>query len=242
MSKKSNKQIKSYYIDKKVVETYDDRRFSGLGGFYISMNEYTPILEMITKKNVNVLDIGAGRGRLSIPLLNAGHQVYCLDSSQTMVDHLSQYFPINNIKKQSVFDPISFKTKFDLITSLRFFDHFSLSDQKMIILNLSNNLKNDGRIIIPTLNKNSSEGILAKLFPYGRYNYFYTYSEYKKLFDSLDFEIVDFKSKFFLPRGIFLKMNKNMTLLSILFFFESIFSKLFPKINSYYYFVITKRT
>lgn len=241
MPKKSTNQIKSYYKNKDVVETYDDRRFSGIGGNFININEYSTILNLIEEKNQKILDIGAGRGRLSFPLSNEGHDVYCLDSSEEMTKYLSSFIHKKKVTKQSVFEKIKFNKEFDYIVSLRFFDHFSIKDHEKIIKNISKVLKKEGKVIIPTLNKFSSESLFAKFFPYGRYNYFYSYEQYESIFTSMNYEIIEFKSRFFFPRGAYLKIKNNIFLLSIVLFLESILSTLLPKFNSYFYFVISKK-
>jgi ubiquinone/menaquinone biosynthesis C-methylase UbiE len=244
MSKKNVKQIGSYYKKKDVVDTYDDRRFSGLGGKYINLNELSPILTFLkNKKNneIKILDIGAGRGRLSKPMLSKGFNVYCLDFSEEMVEELSKTFDKNKLTQQSIFDVINFKENFDLITSLRFFDHFAKEDQVKILRNLENKLNNGGQIIVPTLNKNSLESLVSKLFPYGRYNYFYSLNEYKEIFDQAGLKIKSYNSKFFFPRGIFLKLNDTGILLTLIMQLDSFLSRLFRDFNAYYFFILKRK-
>lgn len=244
MSKKSVKQIGSYYKKKDVVETYNDRRFSGNGGKYINLNELSPILSFLKNKKeseIKILDIGAGRGRLSKPMLSKGFDVHCLDSSEEMIEELSKTFDKDKLVKQSIFDEIKFKYSFDLITSLRFFDHFSKEDQIKILINLEKKLNKGGLIIVPTLNKNSLESWVSKLFPYGRYNYFYSKNEYKEIFSKAGLKIKTYNSKFFIPRGVFLKLNETGLLLDLVKRLDIFLSKLFKDYNAYYYFVLQRK-
>jgi len=244
MSKKNVKQISSYYKKKDVVDTYDDRRFAGKGGKYINLNELSPVLSFLKNKKkdeIKVLDIGAGRGRLSKPMLAKGFNVHCLDFSEEMIEELSKTFDKNKLTQQSIFDEIKFKNNFDLITSLRFFDHFAKDDQIKILKNLEKKLNKEGLIIVPTLNKNSLESLVSKLFPYGRYNYFYSMNEYKQIFDKAGLKIKSYNSKFFIPRGVFLKLNGTGILLELVKSLDTFLSKLFKDYNAYYYFVLQRK-
>src|SRR3990172_2532024 len=131
MHKKNIKKIREYYSKEEIVNNYDSRRFRGFGGRYIKKNEIESNLELLTKfiepkQSINILDTGAGRGRLSSPLSNLGYKVYCLDSSLGMVKILRKRFHPSRIHYQSAFEPLKSPTKYDAITSLRFFDHFSI--------------------------------------------------------------------------------------------------------------------
>lgn len=244
MSKKNVKQIGNYYKKKDVVSTYDDRRFAGKGGAYIHSQELEPVLSFLKKQDISgekLLDIGAGRGRLSKPVAELGYDVHCLDFSEEMIAELAKTFEKKKLVQQSIFDPIKFKKKFAVITSMRFFDHFSLQDQKKILTNVIKKLSNDGAIIMPTLNAHSLESWLASLFPYGRYNYFYSINQYKNLFESVGLELVSHQSKFFLPRGLFLKLNGTGPVLQLAMGIDKLLSSLFKNNNAYFYFFLKKK-
>jgi 2-polyprenyl-3-methyl-5-hydroxy-6-metoxy-1,4-benzoquinol methylase len=241
-SKKNWVQIKDYYRQKDVVATYDDRRFPGFGGAYINMNETQPILTLAArvKKGSAVLDIGAGRGRISLPLKKK-FNVFCLDRSEEMVEYLKKYFKSDHLLLQSIFDPIKAKKKFKVITGLRFFDHFDIKDQEKILKNLRASLDKDGVIIYSTLNKQSLESALSRFFPYGRYNYFFTDQEYSTLFKKLGFQSKKRLSSFFLPRGLFLAFAKQRHLISFLTQLDSYLVRTFPNLAALYTYTLIQK-
>lgn len=243
MAKKNTKQIKSYYQKDNVAEKYDDRRFSSSGGKYINERETLSISSQFSKHlstDSKVLDLGAGKGRLSKLLKNLGYKVFCLDSSEAMLSFLSKDFPKNQILIQSCFDPIKSRSKFEGITSLRFFDHFKISDQDKILKNSLKKLTKDGIVVYTCLNKNSLESLVSKLFPYGRYNYYYSDQEYRKLFSKNNLEVIDFTSSFFFLRGIFLKTKGDSFVQRALIALDRLFSRLMPKPGAYYVYTLKK--
>ena len=149
MKRKNKKEIQKYYQINDVASTYDDRRFVGKGGEYINSTEVKTTLNIMKKclrvDSPKILDLGSGRGRLSIPLKKAGYNTYCLDSSVSMLSFLTKEFGREHIYIQSVFDKLPSNNKFDGVTSLRFFDHFDEADQIKILINVSKSLKKDGK-------------------------------------------------------------------------------------------------
>lgn len=224
MHQKTNIQIKGYYQQNNVADNYDLRRFNGLGGEYINHAEIslvqTNLKLSLSASSPTVLDLGAGKGRLSIPLVKDGYRVHCLDASQSMLSYLKKHIDAQNIYIQSIFDPIKLKTKFDAITSLRFFDHFSISDQSKILKNTVKYLDKNGVYVYATLNSLSLEYLVSKFFPYGRYNYYYSPKTYARLFKKNGLQIVSTSSRFFFPRGLYLRLNQYPKMLNILIQFE----------------------
>ncbi len=94
MKRKNKKEIQKYYQINDVASTYDDRRFVGKGGEYINSTEVKTTLNIMKKclrvDSPKILDLGSGRGRLSIPLKKAGYNTYCLDSSVSMLAFLTK--------------------------------------------------------------------------------------------------------------------------------------------------------
>lgn len=245
MHKKSTKEILKFYSRKATVESYDRRRFRGKGGEYINKQEILPILELLdlnlnSKKGIKILDLGAGRGRLSLPLKKEGYDVYCLDSSPEMIKILKKNFSASKIFEQSIFNSLKTKEKFDAIVALRFFDHFSINDHKKILLNISKNLNKSGFIIFTSVNKNSLESWMSRLFPYGRYNYFYTDLEYRKLFTSANLKVINFLTYFFHPRGAFLYLQKIPFWITPFILLDKLITKIFSKSGAYVVYLLKK--
>lgn len=237
-NKKNSSDISAYYKKKSVVSGYDTRRFSGDGGNYINLQEILPIIERVKTTGhdgLEVLELGAGRGRLTKHLLNSSLSVTCLEFSEAMVSILSQKFDQVQILHQSAFDTLKVSKKFEIITALRFFEHFSLEDQEKIIRNLVPSLTDSGRIIIPTMNPYSLEYVFSMIFPYGRYNYFYTRNEYRQLAEKVGFEESNYQTAFFIPRGIFIKVSSIKIVVSILIFIDKLFLQMFPNWGGYQY-------
>lgn len=233
--KKDSQQIASYYKKSDVVKGYDRRRFTGVGGSYIDQGEQGPIahyIRMISSKQSNILELGAGRGRLTKVLTQRKSQVYCLEWSKEMVKYLKKIVPTRHILLQSIFDPISKKNTFQIITSLRFFDHFDRKDHNKILKNTYQVIDRSGWFIYSGVNKNSLEGLIAQFFPYGRYNYFYSEAELQKIFRKAKFEVVDSQGRFILPRGVFLHSPFDL-ITNILIGIDTILIKLLPQFCSY---------
>ena len=245
MHKKSINNIRGYYSKKEVVRDYNSRRFRGFGGKYIEQIEVDSNLGLLITHlkphpSIKILDIGAGRGRLSLPLSKQGYQVYCLDSSLEMVKILRKIFPGRSVFLQSAFKPIKTSIKFDAIVALRFFDHYRISDQKELLSNFYNNLKKGGYIVFCVLNKNSSEYLMSKYLYFGKVNFYYSDSEYRKMLESLSLRIVDFESKFFLPRGIFLYSQSIPFLATFLMRLDYWLNKLMPRQSALLIFLLRK--
>lgn len=240
--KKTATQITEYYKKKNVVSTYDARRFVGKGGEYIDRTEIESILRpfYFLHKDTKVLDIGAGRGRLSLPLQKKKYQVTVLDRSKEMVRILRKYFA-RRILLQSIFDPLPKNKTFTLVTGLRFFDHFNLQDQQKILLNVKKNLETDGYVGFSTLNKLSLESWLSPLFPYGRYNFFYSDLEYRKMFSRAGFAVIDRTSSFFIPRGVFLFLSRIPVLCDVCVFIDTFLIRHFPQYGALFFYVLVKK-
>ncbi len=246
MAKKNSQAISTYYKSDYVVKDYNNRRFSGVGGKYVNKIEILGIISLAKKlkppvNKPSILDIGAGRGRISIPLQNLGYSVYCLDSSSEMMKFLRKTIPSKNLFEQSAFDILPNK-KFDIITSLRFFDHFSISDMEKILLNVKKNSSKSGIIIFTCLNKLSLESLVSNFFYYKTFNYYYYDKNYQKLFNTLNLTQISRNSGFIIPRGSFLFFQKIPFLAEIAIVIDSILLKLFPWFGAYYIYVLKNDT
>lgn len=232
MNKKTSEQIKKYYKDGEVVSSYNRKRFSSVGGKFISETEVNLALSLLNsaftkKKKVKILDLGAGLGRLSFPLKKKKMDVYCLDSSNEMARFLKKTINSRKIFRQTVFVSTKKSNFFDAITSLRFFDHFSIELQKKIIKVQSKSLRSGGYWIFLALNRLSLEYLFSKFLGYGEFNYYYSNSEYESMFKKLNLRVVAKKSVFIIPRGVFLKLRKYSSIIKILIYVEKTLSSIF---------------
>ncbi len=234
MSKKKPLQISNYYKKQDVVESYDTRRFSGIGGKYINTTEVTSLMAACPSNTSHktVLDVGAGRGRATIHLKEEKYLVSCLEFSEEMAAVLKNTVKPKKIFKQSVFTPLPKNEKFDVITSLRFFDHFDIKNQHTILSLLVKNLEPKGVLVLTLLNKNSLEGILSSFFPYGRYNFYYHSNEYNLLFKKLGLKQIAKTEAFFIPRGFFLALQNIPGIANILIGLDKFLTSLFPSLTA----------
>ncbi len=244
MKRKNKKEIQKYYQINDVASTYDNRRFVGKGGEYINSTEVSTTLNVMKKSlgvdSPKVLDLGSGQGRLSIPLKKAGYNTYCLDSSESMLSFLTKEFGRDHIYIQSVFDKIPSSTKFDGVTSLRFFDHFDEADQIKILINGSKSLKKGGMFFLSGLSSHSLEYIVSFLFPYGRYNYYLSPTVYAKIFAKAGLRLTTYESAFFIPRGVFLHTNNYPAIQKALISIDSFMTRILPSFGAMKIFVLEK--
>lgn len=75
----------SIYHEREYAEEYDQERFGGSFGRYLQEQEVELFLSLIGASDKRVLDVGAGTGKFSLPLLRQSRQVVSLDSSWEML-------------------------------------------------------------------------------------------------------------------------------------------------------------
>ena len=75
----------SLYKNEDVVQKYDKDRYGGPFGQYLENLEVGTFLSMIDPESERILDLGAGTGKLSIPLILKSKEVLSVDSSANML-------------------------------------------------------------------------------------------------------------------------------------------------------------
>lgn len=105
------------------------------------------------KFNLNILEIGCGSGRFTIPLLRKGHWVTGTDVSAKNLEEL-QCFAKNEklddkliLKETSLEEPL-FENKFDLAILGNVIHHFNPIKKQQILENIVKSLKPGGQIVI----------------------------------------------------------------------------------------------
>jgi SAM-dependent methyltransferase len=245
MGSKTTKEIQAHYQQSAVADKYDLRRFEGVGGLYVNDQEIMPVTDLLKsiygKSKKKILDIGAGRGRLTFPILKLGHLVFCLDSSKAMTKYLYPKISSKNIIIQSAFEKFPANIVVDCITSLRFFDHFNLQDHEKLIKNAVKSLSYGGHFVFTGLNSTSIEYLISSLFSYGRYNYYYSHDQYLSLFQKIGLRVITKKTSFFIPRGVFLYTQKIPFLCNFLINSDRFLLRLLPNFGAHVTFDLMKQ-
>ncbi|HMS64029.1 MAG TPA: class I SAM-dependent methyltransferase [Ignavibacteria bacterium] len=124
-------------------------------------------LKEIAEANGPVLEIGAGTGRIFVPALKNGADIYGIDQSNLMLDKLRS--KINEKDKERIFlsdvRELSLKKRFNLIIApFRIFQHLlSIEDQLTALNKIYDHLEDGGKFIfdvfVPNLEKINSERV-----------------------------------------------------------------------------------
>jgi SAM-dependent methyltransferase len=130
---------------------------------YGDVTEDIELYLKLTEKYEKILEYGAGTGRITIPLINAGHRLVALDLEDVMLEKLKNKI-INNPKLINNIEIVHAdmatycsNEKFDcIIIPLTSFNYLTtLNQQKNCIENISNNLKENGIVILELLSPNT---------------------------------------------------------------------------------------
>jgi ubiquinone/menaquinone biosynthesis C-methylase UbiE len=79
------------YADPQVARTFDSDRFGGSIGEFIKWNQEQVVFhELHSVEGWKIADVGAGTGRLTIPLIEKGAKVTACDASAQMLEVLQQ--------------------------------------------------------------------------------------------------------------------------------------------------------
>lgn len=113
--------------------------------------EQVSFFQGIAAEGAKVLDLGAGTGRIAIPLAQAGFEVTGLDISQPMLDVLHDKDPLSSVttalKDISVIDGAH---EFDLVLCIgsTFFMFLDDLPRQNVFRNAAANLSSDGRFVV----------------------------------------------------------------------------------------------
>lgn len=207
---KTRSSIKDFYKSNLVVDNYILRRFKGTGGEFVNHTEIGLMLQNFPSNlsDKTIMDLGAGTGRLTLEILKLKpKQIIAVDPSKEMLSRLhkikNKFFMVILGKAEK----LPFKNEeFDIITSLRLFEHLESKTFVRSINEISRVLKPNGLLIINTVNKLSLEGLFIRIFGYSSSPVFPTYNpEIVQIIKNTRFH--PYKKNgyaFVLPRGLFL--------------------------------------
>src|SRR5262249_36180857 len=78
------------YADPNVAQSFDTDRFGGKIGEYVKETQERLLFSILPDvKGRHIVDVGAGTGRITIPLIERGASVTACDASRQMLDVLA---------------------------------------------------------------------------------------------------------------------------------------------------------
>jgi 2-polyprenyl-6-hydroxyphenyl methylase/3-demethylubiquinone-9 3-methyltransferase len=111
--------------------------------------------------NLKILDIGCGGGLVSIPLARLGADITAIDASEKNIKIASMSADKFNVKvrfKHSAVEELD-TDKFDVVLALEVIEH--ISNIEVFVQNIARLLKNDGILIISTINRTTQSYLQA---------------------------------------------------------------------------------
>ena len=204
----------SKYQTRAYAEVYDEDKFGASFGRYLQDREVETFLSLMVASDKKVLDVGAGTGKLSIPLILDSRQVVSADLSPEMLRIAGRNANHANVALRAIvtdahhlcFDSGSF----DCVVSSRMLMH--LSDWRRGLSELCR-VSNGGVIIEfpPLLSSNGLDSVLKRirhLFSRGPHPYkVYLVGSVTKELEKRNFRVVTLRRGFFLPTAFHRKLN-----------------------------------
>jgi SAM-dependent methyltransferase len=210
------------YTPEKYWEERLNNNFNLIGVGYHSFNEkynkwlYKAKVRALNKayknnnielEDKNILDIGCGTGFFveQCKLCNV-KSVFGIDITQTSISKLQKNYSQYSFKKLNIGEEIiNFKNKFDIISIFDVFYHITDDEKFNIALqNIKNACHKDSYLLLTDQfgSKNNFSSQHAK---------FRSMHEYKKIFQKLNFEIIDIIPMYFVLNYPTRSTNKNLT-------------------------------
>jgi len=204
-----NKELgKSFYKDQKVVSNYEETRFAGKGGQYISSVELTSLIGELTIEDKNIVDVGTGTGRVTKAIIKKKpRSIFAVDSSKDMLNTLSSLGKkVRPILATTEKLPIKNDTV-DIVFALRLYEHLNTGAKETMLKESSRILKKGGKLVFSTLNKNSIERLLLP-FRKSQSPMFPDDTNFITLAKKYGFRIEREKYNFIFPRAVFRDTTK----------------------------------
>ena len=171
-------------------------------------------------KNYEILDIGCGGGLICESLSKLGGNVTGVDFVEKNIQIAKKHAKINKLKINYMhgdIEKIRFKKKFDIIIMFEVLEH--LDDWRKVLKNKFKILKNNGTIIISTINRNLLSKYLAinvaenilRWIPKNTHDYekFIKPEEIFKFSKEIGFKVKDIRGYGFDPIDFEWKINNN---------------------------------
>lgn len=185
-------------------DKYDDVRLSDPRGALLSEHDVRLFRRIFAPgdKTKRLLEVGAGTGRFTLPVLEAGYEVVATDINEAMLEELQRKIEQKGladrceVQKADVFN-LSFESEaFDYVFSLHVIPRFlSLEDQQAALTEIARVIKPGGRLLFNYRNSTSAYRWLYK-------GYATTPREMQKILADAGMRIIDKRGKWFLSRKL----------------------------------------
>ncbi|HEX9665261.1 MAG TPA: class I SAM-dependent methyltransferase [Thermodesulfobacteriota bacterium] len=194
------------YQQEDYAQDYDEDRYGGAFGQYLHDLELNTFLSLIDLSYINVLDVGAGTGKLSIPLTIQSRHVVAVDSSEEMIKILRIKAKKRDVELKTIIcdaNRLCFNEKaFDCVVSSRLLMH--LKDWREAIAELCRISRGAAIIDFPPCLSFAGLGSLLRklkrfLIPDTQTYKAFIIRDVIDEFHKHDFELVVIERQFFLP-------------------------------------------
>lgn len=215
--KRSNKKVgtESIYHQESYAAIYDDGNFGGAFGDFLRRQEVDTLLSLLEGPQERILDVGAGTGKLSIPLYQKYPLVISVDASPQMLNVAKQ-----NGDRASVSLSCLVCDAQSLSFAGQYFDSVLMSRTLMHLPEWKKGLSevcrvSRGTVVIdfPPIFGVTSIGHLLRrlhnLLPSGTQNYrLFSTGSVVKEFQKNNFSVVYLNKQYFLPVGFHRWLNR----------------------------------
>lgn len=142
---------------------YDEVYEKSFGSFYTNLtNQTLSVVDSLLAPGISILDVGAGTGRLAIPLSERGYSITAIDASEAMLDVLRSKDPESRIHTvHARLQELALKDQFDLVCCVfSVFCYLTTEDElDAAIDTLCKHAKPSGKILIDITALGSFTGI-----------------------------------------------------------------------------------
>ena len=146
-----------------LAEVYDRVYEESFGKFYSDLTAKTlTVIDELASPGCDILDLGAGTGRLAIPLSQSGYQVTAVDASRGMLNVLKRKDQKNLITNhQSLVQELKLNRKFPFIMCVfSVFCYLTTEDDiKKCATSIASHLSDGGKAIIDCTARVSFQGM-----------------------------------------------------------------------------------
>lgn len=158
-------EFSSYYKNKDVVKTYEEKRSKGLKSDITRKLERLAVGILLDGTGSKIIEAGVGTGFIT-EILRMHGKVSGFDISPAMISETKAKFPDMDIKESSIFN-FKAKERYDSAVSIRVISHFKPDEALKAVKNLKAMTKKEGSIIFNLENRSLIRRFLRKLSHWG---------------------------------------------------------------------------